>query len=226
MRPSNTQRCRPHGSACTGLDTDHPGTSGGASGLDRTTPLRQPEGPGIGKRHLRCLEGRLMAILEAGTDLTLAWLNQISQAWLEQEFSLILNTEIGLCPLRRCLDSPTVGRDCPDRATLRQDHLLPFGSRIRARVSLETASRDELLAGLKHLQIQAGNTSLITPQLIKTLCGPGLGNSRVVTTMSSKLLAAAAQQDLPQLVEKLFLNLFAATPSTPSKRVASSLTIQ
>ncbi|MCI0745101.1 MAG: ATP-binding protein [Verrucomicrobia subdivision 3 bacterium] len=111
-------------------------------------------------------------------------------------------------------------------AKLRRDDLLPLGSRIRTRLILETASRDELLACLKHLQTQAGNASLMTPELVKTLCDHALGNYRVLATMASELLAAAAQQDLPQLDEKLFLNVFAAYPATPSKRSESALNLQ
>jgi type II secretory pathway predicted ATPase ExeA len=109
---------------------------------------------------------------------------------------------------------------------LRRDELLPLGSRIRARLSLETAGRDDLLACLKHLQTQAGNPSLMTTELMKTLCDHALGNYRVLATMASELLAAAAQQELPQLDENLFLNAFGPTPSAPSKRVGSALPIQ
>jgi len=109
---------------------------------------------------------------------------------------------------------------------LRRDELLPLGSRIRTRLILETASRDELLACLKHLQTQAGNPALMTTELVKTLCDHSLGNYRVLATMASELLAAAAQQELPQLDEKLFLNVFAATPAMPSKRGGSALNIQ
>jgi type II secretory pathway predicted ATPase ExeA len=111
-------------------------------------------------------------------------------------------------------------------AKLRRDDLLPLGSRIRTRLTLETANRDELPTCLKHLQTQAGNPGLMTPELMKTLCDHALGNYRVLTTMASELLTATAQQELPQLDEKLFLNVFAATPSAPAKRVGSTLTIQ
>ncbi|MGH8558933.1 MAG: hypothetical protein ACRESZ_16060 [Methylococcales bacterium] len=61
---------------------------------------------------------------------------------------------------------------------------------------------------------------------MKTLCDHALGNYRVLACLASELLATAAQQDLPQLDEKLFLNLFGATPSALSKRVGSALTLQ
>ncbi len=78
-------------------------------------------------------------------------------------------------------------------AKLRCDELLPLGSRIPTRLNMEYASRDELLACLKQLQSTAGNTSLMIPELMKTLCDHALGNYRVLTGMAGELLAQAAQ---------------------------------
>ena len=103
---------------------------------------------------------------------------------------------------------------------LRRDDLLPLGSRIRTRLHIDYATTEELLAGLKHLLATAGNAQLMTPQLMQTLCEHALGNFRVLTTMASELLDAAAQREAPTLDEKLYLELF-ATPS-PVKRTASS----
>ena len=52
-----------------------------------------------------------MAMLEGFADLTLERLNAITQAWVEQEYQRLEHTEIGTSPLRRYLDSPSVGRD-------------------------------------------------------------------------------------------------------------------
>ncbi len=93
---------------------------------------------------------------------------------------------------------------------LRREELLPLGSRIRARLVMEYASPEELLACLKHLVTTAGNAKLLTPELMATLCDHALGNYRVLTTMAAELLAAAAQRELPHLDEKLYLELFAA----------------
>jgi len=101
---------------------------------------------------------------------------------------------------------------------LRRDELLPLGSRIRARLIMEYASRDELMACLKHLQVTAGNASLMTPELMKTLCDHALGNYRVLATMAAELLASAAQQEITQLDEKLYLNVFGSIPATAQKR--------
>jgi general secretion pathway protein A len=101
---------------------------------------------------------------------------------------------------------------------LRRDELVPLGSRIRTRLALEHASRDELAACLTHLLGIAGNASLITPQLQQTLCDHAAGNYRVLTTMAAELLAVAAQRELPKLDEKLYLEVFSAPDATAARR--------
>jgi general secretion pathway protein A len=92
---------------------------------------------------------------------------------------------------------------------LRREELIPLGSRIRTRLATEHASREELIESLSHLLAGAGNASLMTPQLRHTLCDHAAGNYRILTTMAAELLAAAAQRELPQLDEKLYLEVFA-----------------
>ena len=100
---------------------------------------------------------------------------------------------------------------------LRRDELLPLGSRIRTRVLMEYADRNELMACLKHLQATAGNASLMTPQLMQTLCDHAIGNYRVLTGMAAELLASAAQQEITQLDEKLYLQVFGQATAKPRK---------
>ncbi len=100
---------------------------------------------------------------------------------------------------------------------LRRDELLPLGSRIRIRLVMEYADRNELMACLKYLLDTAGNASLMTPELMQTLCDHALGNYRVLTGMAAELLALAAQQERTQLDEKLYLEAFATAPSKPRK---------
>ncbi len=100
---------------------------------------------------------------------------------------------------------------------LRRDELLPLGSRIRTRLTMEYASRDELAACLEHLLTSSGNAHLLTPELTSTLCDHAIGNYRVLTIMAGELLANAAQRELTQLDEKLFLELYGATPSKSRK---------
>lgn len=93
---------------------------------------------------------------------------------------------------------------------LRRDDLLPLGSRIRTRLQMEYQTRDELIECLRHLLQTAGNATLMTPQLMEVICDHALGNLRVMTTMAAELLAVAAQRELTQLDEKLYLEVFAA----------------
>jgi general secretion pathway protein A len=104
---------------------------------------------------------------------------------------------------------------------LRREELIPLGSRIRTRLATEHASRSELLACLGHLLAGAGNASLMTQPLQHTLCDHAAGNYRILTTLAAELLAVAAQRDLPQLDEKLYLEVF-AQPETPASRRAAA----
>ncbi len=101
---------------------------------------------------------------------------------------------------------------------LRQEELLPLGSRIRARLLLEYAARDELLELLKHLTRSAGNASLMTVELMRTLADHAMGNYRALTNMAAELLAVAAQRELTQLDEKLYLDVFAKPSQATAKR--------
>ena len=65
------------------------------------------------------VEGRLMAMLEGSKELTLALLNEATQAWVEREYHRTVHSEIGQTPLERYLEGPNVGRDCPGIEELR-----------------------------------------------------------------------------------------------------------
>jgi general secretion pathway protein A len=99
---------------------------------------------------------------------------------------------------------------------LAKDDLLPLGTRMRVRLSLDYAARDELAACLDHLLISAGTPALMTTSLKQTLCERAGGNYRVMTNLGAQMLTAAMQRELMQLDDKLFLELFAA-PNSASK---------
>jgi type II secretory pathway predicted ATPase ExeA len=102
----------------------------------------------------------------------------------------------------------------------RSAELMPLGSRIRRRLVLEYASRDELLACLDHLLEAAGNPSLMTTELKATLADHAAGNYRVLMNLCDELLAVAADRDLPRLDEKLFLEVF-NQQARPAKAAAA-----
>lgn len=66
------------------------------------------------------VEGRLLAMLEGEDELTLALLNEATQAWAELEYNRDTHSEIGMPPLQCFLDGKTVGRECPSSEVLRR----------------------------------------------------------------------------------------------------------
>lgn len=60
------------------------------------------------------VEGRLMAMLEGESALSLSLLNEATIAWVEFEYHRKIHSEIGTPPLERYLQSANVGRPCPN----------------------------------------------------------------------------------------------------------------
>lgn len=104
---------------------------------------------------------------------------------------------------------------------LRQEDLIPLGTRIRTRLKMEAASRDELLDLLSHALSKAGNATLMTRELMDTLVDHSAGNYRLLMTMSGELLAHGMAHEVEQLDEKLYLELLQGKgPSAGPKRKA------
>jgi general secretion pathway protein A len=102
----------------------------------------------------------------------------------------------------------------------RCDELLPLGSRMRVKLSLERVTPEELQECLVHTLHRAGAPKLMTPELIAALCDHAQGNLRALMNMAGELLAVAAQREIPQLEEKLFLEAFAVPAPVPVKGAA------
>lgn len=102
---------------------------------------------------------------------------------------------------------------------LSREDLLPLGSRIRTRLTLEPATTDDLRLCLVHRMKAAGNAKLMTKELVDTLGEHALGNYRMALTMAGELLAVAVRRELSQLDEKLFLEAFSPDkPPPPTNR--------
>jgi general secretion pathway protein A len=99
----------------------------------------------------------------------------------------------------------------------RCDELLPLGSRMRIRLALDRAAPDELQECLLHALQRAGAPKLMSAELVATLCDHAQGNLRALMNMAGELLSTAAQRELPQLDEKLFLEVFAVPQSGQAK---------
>lgn len=101
---------------------------------------------------------------------------------------------------------------------LQRQALLPIGSRLRTRLLLERASKDDLVDCLQHLLKTAGATKLMTPELMDTLAEHAAGNYRALVIMAGDLLAGAARRDLERLDQDLYLQMYANPAPRPEPR--------
>jgi type II secretory pathway predicted ATPase ExeA len=94
----------------------------------------------------------------------------------------------------------------------KDERLIPLGTRLRARLSLEALAREELLRLLEHAVSKAGNPKLMTAGLMETLAEHAAGNPRIVMNTALELFLAGARQEAEQLDEKLFFDTFQLPP--------------
>lgn len=102
-------------------------------------------------------------------------------------------------------------------ARLEEPDLLPVASRIRSRLRLEGFNPKQLAECLNHLLKAAGNPRLLSAPLIHTLCEHAAGNLRLLMNMANDLLAVASHQELEQIDEKLYFEVF-ALDAKPAKK--------
>lgn len=89
----------------------------------------------------------------------------------------------------------------------RNADLLPLGSRIKTRFTIESMSREEMITALEEAMRQAGNPTLLSKELLATLAERSMGNYRAMMQMAGELLNTAAKQELSTIDEKLFFKL-------------------
>jgi len=104
----------------------------------------------------------------------------------------------------------------PER--FRSADLLPLGSRIGPRLMLSPLSPECLQDYLNFALEQAGNSHLMTAELMQALTAHAANNLRVLNQMAAELLVVAAQRNLPQIDESLFLELFSPTRSKSRRK--------
>ncbi len=104
----------------------------------------------------------------------------------------------------------------PER--FRSNQLLALGSRIRFRRILSPYDKKELRKYLDYCLEQSGAPQLMTKPLMAALVEHCAGNLRLLNVMAAELLTVAAQRELPQLDEQLFLELYSPTPQKHQSR--------
>jgi transposase InsO family protein len=87
--------------------------------VHETTLAHSPYQNGKQENFWAQVEGRLLAMLETCRDVTLALLNEATQAWVELEYHRRVHAETGETPLARFLAGPEVGRPSPASDALR-----------------------------------------------------------------------------------------------------------
>lgn len=85
-----------------------------------TTLPYTPEQNGKQESFWGVIEGRLLAMLEGESDLTLARLNEATQAWVELDYHRKRHSEIETSPLERALRGASVARQSPSTDVLRR----------------------------------------------------------------------------------------------------------
>jgi general secretion pathway protein A len=99
---------------------------------------------------------------------------------------------------------------------LRREDLVPLGTRIRTRLVTEAASRDEFLELLRHALSKAGNATLMTAELMEALVDHSSGNYRLLMNMGGELLAYGMANEVAQLDEQCYLELYQSKSSRPA----------
>jgi putative transposase len=65
------------------------------------------------------LEGRLLKMVDGVTQLTLKFLNEVTQAWMEIEYNRVVHRETSCSPVERFASAPDVLRSSPSSESLR-----------------------------------------------------------------------------------------------------------
>ena len=152
------------------------------------------------KNHIKSTLFRPVLLVDEAQEMLTPCLNEIRLLGSDEFDSQCLLTSV-LCGDMRL----------PER--FRNTALVSLGSRMRVRMTLQPLARDDLLIYLDHALSQAGAPHLMSKTLMETLSEHAAGNLRVLNTMADEMLLEGASREMPQLDEKLFLEMFSRHPS-------------
>jgi hypothetical protein len=176
-----------------------------------------------------------MAMLEGVTDLTLARLNDVTQAWVEQEYHQRRHAELDATPRHRYLNAKGVGRTCPAANALRQAFRCTVvrkqrrsdGTCALAGKRLEIPNRYRHLAqvSVRYARWDLSAVDLIDPRTGQVLCplypldktANADGRRRVVEPAPAGIATPVATtgESLPPLLAQ-YLRDYAATGCPPA----------
>jgi len=110
---------------------------------------------------------------------------------------------------------------------LNTPELLPINSRLRTKLVMQSATREELIEILTEALELAGNPSLMTEELIATLAEHANGNCREMMIAADELLCEAVRRELKQMDTKLYIEYYTARQESrpkPRERVSGLTT--
>jgi len=181
------------------------------------------------------LEGRLMAMLEGITELSLTRLNALTQAWVEQEYHQRRHAELDTAPRHRYLDAKSVGRACPAakplrqafRCTVKRKQRRSDGTCALAGQRFEIPSRYRHLAqvSVRYARWDLSAVDLIDPRTGQVLCplypldktANADGRRRVIEPAAAATTPPVSppSETLPPLLQQ-YLSEYAATGCPPA----------
>lgn len=122
----------------------------------------------------------------------------------------------------KCLLTTVLCGDTRLPERFRTSSLVSLGSRIQHRLMIQPYHKETLKSYLEAVLTKAGAPHLMTPALIDALVTHCSGNLRLLNNLAAEVLAEAADRDLSQLDEKLFLELYSRQLSPTPKRARRS----
>lgn len=100
----------------------------------------------------------------------------------------------------------------------KEANLIPLGTRIRTRLTMEAWTKPQLIDLLTESVMRAGNAELITKELAETLAEHAMGNPRVMMNLAAECLSVAEKKERMRLDEGLFFELFPRPNNTNFNR--------
>ena len=129
-----------------------------------------------------------------------------------QEMPPIVLSELRLLSMERfdsvCLLTVVLAGDSRLTNSFKDENLIPLGTRMRSRLTIEPWMKVQLIELLTDSTRQAGNPALMSVGLTETLAEHAAGSPRVMMNLAADCLAIGALKECRQLDEALFFELF------------------
>lgn len=121
------------------------------------------------------VEGRLMALLDAVSPLTIEFLNKSTQAWVEMEYNRSYHSEIGMSPIEKMLNGHNVARHTDIDFAQLQFHFTRIITRVQrksdgtvsvngVRFEIPSSMRHHRRITLRHAQWAKNGAYIVDPK--------------------------------------------------------------